>query len=58
LYEYTLEEIAERKARILQNQRDIYKEGDIENVTDIQTTFEKKHLEKSKKIKYLRFVLR
>ena len=57
LYEYTLEQIEERKAKILENQRDIYKEGDIEDVTDIQTTFEKKHLEKGKTIKYLRVCL-
>lgn len=58
LYEYTLEQIEGRKLRILENQIDIYGEGDTEDVTDIQTTFEKKHLEKGKTIKYLSFVLR
>jgi tRNA (guanine-N7-)-methyltransferase len=58
LYEYTLEQREERRLKILENQRDIYGEGDIKDITDIQTTFEKKHLEKGKTIKYLRFVLR
>lgn len=58
LYEYTLEQIGERNLKILENQIDIYGEGDIEDITDIQTTFEKKHLEKGKTIKYLSFVLR
>lgn len=57
LYEYTLEQIEERKLKILDNQTDIYGEGDIEDITDTQTTFEKKHLEKGKTIKYLKFVL-
>jgi tRNA (guanine-N7-)-methyltransferase len=58
LYEYTLEQIEKKKLKILENQVDIYELGDIEDITDIQTTFEKKHLEKGKTIKYLRFVLR
>ncbi len=58
LYEYTLEQIKERKFKILDNQTNIYGEGDIEDITDTQTTFEKKHLEKGKTIKYLKFVLR
>ncbi|KUK67570.1 MAG: tRNA (guanine-N(7)-)-methyltransferase [candidate division WS6 bacterium 36_33] len=58
LYEYTLRQVVEGGLKIEKDCRDIYSEGNIENVTDIQTTFEKKHLEKGKKIKYLRFVLR
>jgi tRNA (guanine-N7-)-methyltransferase len=56
LYEYTLEQIEEKKLKIEENNPDIYASSDIEDVTDIQTTFEKKHLEKGKTIKYLRFV--
>jgi tRNA (guanine-N7-)-methyltransferase len=55
LYEYTLETINSMKLNILKNISDIYPFGDIENVTDVQTTFEKKHLENGKKIKYLEF---
>ncbi len=58
LYEYTLEQIEEKKYKIIENQIDVYGDGNIKNVTDIQTTFEKKHLEKGKTIKYLKFVLR
>ena len=58
LYEYTLEQIKEKKYKILENQIDVYGVGNIKNVTDIQTTFEKKHLEKGKTIKYLKFALR
>jgi len=55
LYEYTLETINSMKLNILENISGIYSFGDIENVTDVQTTFEKKHLENGKKIKYLKF---
>lgn len=55
LYEYTLETINFMKLNILENISDIYSFGDIENVTDVQTTFERKHLENGKKIKYLEF---
>jgi len=58
LYEYTLEQIEEKKLKIEENNQDIYASSDIEDVTGIQTTFEKKHLEKGKTIKYLKFVLR
>ncbi len=58
LYEYTLEQIKEKKYKIIENQIDVYGVGNIKNVTDIQTTFEKKHLEKGKTIKYLKFALR
>lgn len=58
LYEYTLEQIEEKKYKILENQIDVYRVGNIKNITDIQTTFEKKHLEKGKTIKYLKFALR
>lgn len=55
LYEYTLEQIEEKELKIEVNNPDIYSGDEIKNVTDIQTTFEKKHLEKGKSIKYLRF---
>jgi tRNA (guanine-N7-)-methyltransferase len=54
LYEYTLGVIEDMRLRVLENIEDIYSNGDIPNLTDIQTTFEKKHLEDGKKIKYLR----
>jgi tRNA (guanine-N7-)-methyltransferase len=57
LYEYTLKQVVEEELKIEEDCRDIYSEGNIENVTDIQTTFEKKHLEKGKTIKYLRVCL-
>lgn len=56
LYEYTLEQIEEKKLKIEENNSDIYASSNIEDITDIKTTFEKKHLEKGKTIKYLRFV--
>ena len=55
LYEYTLEVIEDMKLKVLKNISDIYSNGDIPNLTDIQTTFEKKHLEDGRKIKYLKF---
>jgi tRNA (guanine-N7-)-methyltransferase len=57
LYEYTLEVIEDMGLNVLENMLDIYSNGDIPNLTDIQTTFEKKHLEDGKSIKYLKFNL-
>ncbi len=58
LYEYSLETIAsDKKCKILYTKDDIYKdELDFPDL-DIKTYYEKMHLEDSRKIKYLRFLI-
>lgn len=55
LYEYTKETIKDMQLNIQEDIPDIYDLGDLENLTDIQTMFEKKHLDDNKSIKYIRF---
>ena len=55
LYEFTLENVRSMGLKIEEDILDIYGGREIENVTDIQTTFEKKHLNDGKRIKYLRY---
>lgn len=57
LYEYTLEVIEEEDLNLIQNIPDIYRECPEDPVLTIKTYYEKKHLEKGKTIKYLRFSL-
>ena len=53
LYNYTLGMIQDIGFRLEKSIEDVYEGGDIENITDIQTTFETKHLEDGKTIRYL-----
>jgi tRNA (guanine-N7-)-methyltransferase len=55
LYEYTLEIIKSMDFNIIENIEDVYSRGDIENITDVQTTFEKKHINEQKVIKYIKW---
>lgn len=56
-FEYTLDVIKEEKLKLLFSTYDIY-DGSLDNeLTQIQTFYEKKWLEHGTKIKYLKFVL-
>lgn len=55
LYRYTKDVINELGLKIDKDIVDVYVYRDLEDITDIQTTFEKKHLSEQKEIKYLRF---
>ncbi len=57
LYEYSKESVESSSFKIQEDIGDIYLEGlDIsEDINNIQTTFEIKHLREGRSIKYLRF---
>ena len=59
LYEYTLDIVKEEGFRVEVEVEDVYLEGlSVESeVNEVQTTFEKKHLEEGKTIRYLRVSL-
>lgn len=57
LFSYTLEVIEQGCHELLYRNPDIYQEGLIDYVTEIQTFYEKMWLEEGKKIGYLRFRL-
>jgi len=57
LYHYTLEVIEDLKFTVVENDPDIYKNGDREGALGIKTYYEKMHLENNKKIKYVAFQL-
>ena len=55
LFEFTLESIAEDKTIIQNASRNIYAEGTIEPLLDIQTYYERMHLRDGRNIHYVRF---
>ncbi|PLX07959.1 MAG: tRNA (guanosine(46)-N7)-methyltransferase TrmB [Marinilabiliales bacterium] len=57
VFESTLDTIAEYSHKILYKSYDIYKEGIENEITEIQTFYEKKWLEHGTKIKFLKFKL-
>ncbi len=57
LFEFTIDSLEEFGCSIHQIKEDIYKEETDNDILTIQTDFEKKHLEKGKEIKYIRFLL-
>lgn len=57
LYEFTLGVIHENHFRLLYNTGDLYDGNTANEATDIQTFYEKMHLSKGLKIKYLRFCI-
>lgn len=57
LYDYTLKILAETGAKVLFCSDDLYKSGLSGEVTNIQTTFEKRYLKKNIPIKYIKFTL-
>lgn len=58
LYEFTMEMIEENRCKTLQNIPNVYKSTEADALlTEIQTTYEKMHLEDKRIIKYLRFSL-
>lgn len=57
LFNYSIENIIKERGEIKQKILNIYKRKYIPKNLKIQTDFEKKHLKKGKKIKYLRFSL-
>ncbi len=57
LFEYTLKSVSTFGGKILNLYDDLHEASDVENELKIQTSFEEKHLDKGKTIKYCRFVL-
>lgn len=57
LYAFSLEILEEQKATILENITDIDAQGERPELLQIQTFYEKQHLEAGRTIKYLRFHL-
>lgn len=58
LYEFTLEMIEENNCLLQQNIPNVYKSEEADALlTEVQTTYEKMHLEDNRIIKYLRFSL-
>lgn len=55
LFEFTLESIAEDKTIIQNASRNIYAEGTLEPLLDIQTYYERMHLRDGRNIHYVRF---
>lgn len=57
-FNYSLEVVKNEGLEILKEERDIYTNGASDSVlTDVQTHYEKSHLQKGKKINYLQFKL-
>lgn len=57
MYDYTLEVIRKEHLKLINASEDVYGEGIDNEVTRIQTFYEKKWLEHGTKIKYLKFSL-
>ncbi len=55
LFEFTSETLQQENCKIQEMSWDIYQKAHIDELLDIQTTFEKRHLLDGKKIKYVRF---
>ena len=55
MFTFTLESLQEAKVKVITKIVDIYAEKNLDPKLKIQTTFEKKHLDDGKIIKYLKF---
>lgn len=54
LYEYTLDSIKEMGFDLVEGIEDIYGNGNMDNISDIQTSFEKRFVDEGRKIMYLK----
>ncbi|MEX0929636.1 MAG: tRNA (guanosine(46)-N7)-methyltransferase TrmB [Balneolales bacterium] len=57
LFRYTLETLASHKGRVLELNEDVYAAAEVPDILNIQTYYERKHLEAGKIIRYVRFSL-
>lgn len=57
LFDYTLDVVREQQLELIENNNDIYRESTNPELTDIQTFYEKIHLQQGKPIRYIRFRL-
>jgi tRNA (guanine-N7-)-methyltransferase len=57
LYQFTLDTIKEQNCRLIYANEDIYASELVFPELEYKTYYEKLHLEKNKKIKYIRFQL-
>ncbi len=57
LYTFTLQSLANRHAEILASLPDLYSGADDPDLTGIQTSYELRHLNEGKQIRYIRFRL-
>ena len=57
MYEYTWDSIKEMGFGLVEGIEDVYGNGDMENISDIQTSFEKRFILEGRKIMYLRMIL-
>ncbi len=58
LYEFSLESLAERGAKILFHTDDLYSATkELGDATAVQTTYEKRYIKEGRRIKYIRFTL-
>jgi tRNA (guanine-N7-)-methyltransferase len=55
LFEYTLETVKTENGKIHEAKEDLYQSPIDEDLLIIKTTYERKHLEAGKSIKYVRF---